>query len=179
MREGQKRNTARALRRNATDAEQTMWRLLRDRRLAGIKFRRQVPIGPYVADFASIAHRLVVELDGGQHAENSYDIRRDAFLASEGWRVLRFWNNDVMRNREGVLESIAQVVGPPPRGPNDPAPHNPPPGGANRPPPPSPASGRGKRSRADEGKLRCYPLASRMARSEIFDHAPTRSRKAR
>jgi len=109
-REGQKRNAARALRRNATDVEQIIWRLLRDRRLVGIKFRRQVPIGPYIADFASIPHRLVIELDGGQHADSLHDARRDAFLAANGWRVLRFWNNDVMANRDGVLQSIAQVA---------------------------------------------------------------------
>jgi very-short-patch-repair endonuclease len=110
MREGQKRNTARELRRNSTDAERTLWRLLRDRRLEGVKFRRQVPIGPFVADFASIAHRLILEIDGGQHAESPSDARRDAFLASEGWRVLRFWNNDVMQNRDGVQESITQAA---------------------------------------------------------------------
>ncbi len=110
MREGQKRDTARALRRNSTDAERAIWRLLRDRRLEGIKFRRQVPIGPFVADFASITHRIVVELDGGQHADSLADKQRDAFLTSEGWQVLRFWNNDVMRNRDGVLESIAQAA---------------------------------------------------------------------
>lgn len=110
MREGQKRDGARTLRRNATDAEGKMWRLLRDRRLVGIKFRRQVPIGPFVADFAAISHRLVVELDGSQHAESARDLRRDAFLAADGWHVLRFWNNDVMHNTKGVLESIVQVV---------------------------------------------------------------------
>jgi very-short-patch-repair endonuclease len=110
MREGQKRDLARALRRDATDTERIMWGLLRDRRLGGVKFRRQVPIGPFVADFASIAHRLVVELDGGQHANSATDARRDAFLADAGWRVLRFWNNDVTGNREGVLASIAQAV---------------------------------------------------------------------
>src|SRR6218665_3323502 len=76
MREGQKRDTARKLRHNATDAERMIWRLLRDRRLQGIKFRRQVPIGPFVADFASIEHRLIVELDGSQHAESSSDAPR-------------------------------------------------------------------------------------------------------
>ena len=110
MRGGQKRDTARTLRRNATDAERIMWRLLRDRRLSGIKFRRQVPIGPFVADFASIERRLVVELDGGQHSDNSADASRDAFLAANGWRVLRFWNNDVMQNRAGVLETIVRAV---------------------------------------------------------------------
>jgi very-short-patch-repair endonuclease len=108
MREGQKRDVARALRRNATDAEPIMWRLLRDRRLDGVKFRRQVPIGRFVADFASVDRRLVVELDGGQHAENPADILRDNLLVSRGWRVVRFWNNDVMKNREGVLESLQQ-----------------------------------------------------------------------
>ena len=75
MRKGQKRDAARTLRRNSTDAERATWRLLRDRRLAGVKFRRQVPIGPFVADFASIGHRLVVELDGGQHSDSSSDAR--------------------------------------------------------------------------------------------------------
>jgi 2-isopropylmalate synthase len=110
MREGQKRNVARALRRNATDAERIMWRLLRDRRLDGVKFRRQVPIGPFVADFASIELRLVLEIDGGQHAESRSDAARDRYLRANGWRVLRYWNNDVMKSREGVWESIQQAV---------------------------------------------------------------------
>jgi very-short-patch-repair endonuclease len=110
MREGQKRDTARALRRNGTDVERSMWGLLRDRRLGGAKFRRQFPIGPFVADFASIDYRLIIELDGGQHEESSSDARRDRFLNSAGWRVLRFWNNDVMRNREGILESISEAI---------------------------------------------------------------------
>lgn len=117
MREGQKRDAARALRRNATDVERIMWRLLRDRRLSGVKFRRQVPIGPFIADFASIKYRIVVELDGGQHAESASDARRDTFLAAEGWRVLRFWNSDAMSNREGVLESIMQALALTRRGP--------------------------------------------------------------
>ena len=110
MREGHKRDTARALRRNATDTEMIMWRLLRDRRFNGIKFRRQVPIGPFIADFASIERRLVIELDGGQHAESVTDRRRDAYLAADGWRVLRFWNNEVMANRDGVLECIFNAL---------------------------------------------------------------------
>jgi 2-isopropylmalate synthase len=110
VREGQKRDFARALRRDATDAERIIWRLLRDRRLDGVKFRRQVPIGPFIADFASIEHRLVVELDGGQHAESASDVSRDSFLTANGWRVLRFWNNEVTRNREGVWESIQHAV---------------------------------------------------------------------
>jgi very-short-patch-repair endonuclease len=87
-----------------------MWRLLRDRRLDNVKFRRQVPIGRFVADFASIEHRLVVELDGGQHAESSSDAGRDGFLPENGWRVLRFWNNEAMSNRDGVLEMTLQAV---------------------------------------------------------------------
>jgi very-short-patch-repair endonuclease len=81
VREGQKRDAARLLRRNATDAARPIWRLLRDRPLDGVKFRRQVPIGPFVADFASIEHRLVVELDGGQHAKSKSDAARDRFLS--------------------------------------------------------------------------------------------------
>ena len=110
MREGQKRDLARALRRNPSDVERIMWRLVRDRRFEGTKFRRQVPIGPFVADFASIEHRVVVELDGGQHADSAYDRRRDDFMRDAGWRVLRFWNNDVMKNREGVLLMLQQAV---------------------------------------------------------------------
>jgi very-short-patch-repair endonuclease len=106
MREGQKRNAARALRRNATEAEQSIWRLLRDRRLAGIKFRRQAPVGPFIADFAAIEHRLIVELDGGQHADSASDASRDRFLAENGWMILRFWNHEALANRDGVLETI-------------------------------------------------------------------------
>ena len=86
--------------------------MLRDRRFDGVKFRRQVPIGPYVVDFASVQHRLIVELDGGQHADSKTDAKRDAFLAAEGWRVLRFWNIDVLSNRNGVLEAIQLALTP-------------------------------------------------------------------
>jgi very-short-patch-repair endonuclease len=110
MREGQKREFARTLRRNATDAERSLWRLLRDRRLGDAKFRRQVPIGPFITDFASVTHRIVIELDGGQHAESRADATRDAFLAAAGWRVLRFWNNDLTQHRDGVLGRILAVV---------------------------------------------------------------------
>jgi very-short-patch-repair endonuclease len=109
VREGQKQNAARTLRRNSTDVERLMWRLLRDRRFADIKFRRQVPIGPYIADFASIQHRLAVEVDGGQHG-GAADERRDVFLAACGWRVVRFWNNDVLQNRSGVLERLLEIT---------------------------------------------------------------------
>src|SRR6185437_7190696 len=93
------RSRARAMRRTPTDAELRLWRLLRDRRLNGIKFLRQVPIGPYIVDFLCVGAKLIVEADGSQHAECNRDKVRDAYLASQGWRVLRFWNNEVLRNR--------------------------------------------------------------------------------
>ncbi len=88
-----------------------MWRLLRDRQLAGLKFRRQVPIGPFIADFACIEMRLVVELDGDQHAESCADAMRDALLRRHGWRVLRIWNADVRESPAGVLSQIAAAAG--------------------------------------------------------------------
>ena len=94
---------ARTLRRNATDAEKALWRLLRASQVAGVKFRRQQPIGPYIADFVSFSHRIVVECDGGQHCDDPADMERDAWFALQGFRTLRFWNNDVLANPEGVL----------------------------------------------------------------------------
>jgi very-short-patch-repair endonuclease len=111
MRDDQKRDVARVLRRDATDAERAMWRLLRSRRFAELKFRRQVPIGPYVADFACVSKRLIVEIDGGQHAQSDTDRRRDAYLKRDGWIVVRFWNNEVLENPEGVLLKIAVAAG--------------------------------------------------------------------
>jgi very-short-patch-repair endonuclease len=111
MRHGQKRDFARALRREPMAVERLMWRLLRDRRFGGVKFRRQAPIGPYVADFACPSHRLVVELDGGQHAESASDRRRDAYLAAHGWRVLRVWNAEVVENANAVLAKIGAEIG--------------------------------------------------------------------
>jgi len=102
---------ARALRANQTDAEARLWTGLRDRRLAGAKFRRQVAIGPYIADFTCFAARLIVELDGGQHAHDANaDAARTARLEGQGFRVLRFWNNDVLANTEGVLERILEAL---------------------------------------------------------------------
>jgi len=83
-----------------------IWLAVRNRRLGGFKFVRQETIGPYVADFVCRERKLIVELDGGQHSENNRDRVRDAFLAAEGYLVLRFWNNDVMKNRDGVLAII-------------------------------------------------------------------------
>ncbi|HTV27634.1 MAG TPA: DUF559 domain-containing protein [Xanthobacteraceae bacterium] len=107
------REHARELRRNSTKAEQVLWRAVRAHRLLGIGFRRQTPIGPYIVDFVSHAAKLVVELDGGQHYDNAHearDARRDRFLRSKGFRVLRFSNHDVMTNLEGVWDVIAAAV---------------------------------------------------------------------
>ncbi len=101
---------ARRLRRNSTDAERKLWKLLRDRQLMGVKFRRQVPVGPYVADFLCFEARLVVEVDGGQHAASGVDVDRTAHLEREGFWVLRLWNNDVLTNAEGVLAKIALAL---------------------------------------------------------------------
>ena len=98
---------ARRLRAQMTDAERLMWRQLRTHRFAGLKFRRQQPIGAYIVDFACFECHLVIEIDGGQHADAlDYDRQRDRWLASQGFKVLRFWNNDVMGNLEGVLEMV-------------------------------------------------------------------------
>jgi len=110
VRKGSKTSTARALRRRMTDAEQRIWYFLRGRHLVGFKFRRQHPIGPYVVDFVCLAHKLVVELDGGQHASDPNDLRRDAFLQRNGYRVLRFWNNEALSNTSVVCESILRAV---------------------------------------------------------------------
>ncbi len=111
MREEQKLGAARNLRRNQTDAETRLWRLLRAKRLAGVKFKRQVPVGPYVADFACVQQRLIIELDGSQHLDSDYDRVRTQYLDERGWRVLRFWNSDLSQNREGVLTVIADALG--------------------------------------------------------------------
>jgi len=94
-----------------TDAERKLWLALRDRRLAGFKFRRQVPVGPFIVDFLCYHARLVIEVDGGQHAESARDARRDQWLEANDFRVLRFWNNDVLTNTEGVLTVILDSLG--------------------------------------------------------------------
>jgi very-short-patch-repair endonuclease len=96
------------LRRNMTEAERVLWRELRHDRL-GCRFRRQHPIPPYIVDFACLEAKLVVEAHGGQHADSG-DRQRDAYLRREGWKILRFWNNDVLQNRTGVLQTIAAVL---------------------------------------------------------------------
>jgi very-short-patch-repair endonuclease len=97
---------ARTFRRTLTKPEFLLWRRLRDRQIEGFKFVRQEPIGPYYADFACRARRLIVEVDGGQHSENVKDIRRDRALAALGYRVVRIWNNEVLDNIDGVLEML-------------------------------------------------------------------------
>jgi very-short-patch-repair endonuclease len=97
---------ARDLRTNMTDAERRLWRTPRSRQLEGLRFRRQFHIGHYIADFACPDLRLVVEVDGGQHADSAYDAARDAWMQERGWTVLRFWNNEVMENPEGVFAAI-------------------------------------------------------------------------
>jgi very-short-patch-repair endonuclease len=101
-----KRTFAKTLRANATDAEVSLWRLLRSRRLASMKFRRQVPIGPWIVDFVSFEQRLIVEADGSQHAESEDDKRRDHDLSERGFRILRFWNNDILLRSQSIPEMI-------------------------------------------------------------------------
>ena len=129
---------AQALRQNQTNAEGLLWHYLRNKQLGGYKFRRQQPIGPYIADFACPSEKLLIELDGGQHAEQTAsDARRDKFLQEKGYRVLRFWNHEVFENCFGVLERIYAAL-----------PHHPPLEGGSKdaslsgrgsPPPPQPA----------------------------------------
>ena len=102
---------ARSLRKRQTDAEQRLWTRLRDRQLLGFKFRRQHLIGRYIADFCCAEARFVIELDGDQHAiDRASDAERTAILEREGYRVLRFWDNDVFQNLEGVLVRIAEAL---------------------------------------------------------------------
>jgi primosomal protein N' (replication factor Y) len=102
---------ARDLRRYMTKAELLLWYQLRDRRLSDCKFRRQHPIGPFVVDFACVEKSLIIEVDGGQHAESERDASRTKWLEDHGWRVLRFWNHDVLHQTETVLEGIRNAVG--------------------------------------------------------------------
>ena len=103
---GMPNQRVRQLRVDATDAERRLWGVLRDRRLAGFKFRRQHRLGPFIVDFICFESRLVIEADGGQHVDNAYDERRTAWLEQRGWRVIRFWNTDILTNIDGVQEMI-------------------------------------------------------------------------
>jgi very-short-patch-repair endonuclease len=101
------RQHARSLRSQQTDAEARLWYHLRAHRFLGLKFKRQQPIGPYIVDFICMQKSLVIELDGGQHAQaHAYDAQRSAYLEAQGFRVLRFWNNEVLNDTESVLDEI-------------------------------------------------------------------------
>ena len=105
---------ARELRKNLTDAEQRLWQKLKRRQIATVKFRRQQPIGPFIVDFVCFERRLIIEVDGGQHAEQAaYDEERTQWLKIQGYSVLRFWNNEVIHNLNGVLETVAQALSAP------------------------------------------------------------------
>ncbi len=119
------------MRSSQTDAESRLWQILRAKRFAGFKFKRQLPIDHYIAVFACIGSRLIIEADGGQHSECASDGRRDAYLTGQGFRILRFWNNDIFDNEEGVLTRIFDAL------------QSPLPARASR-ESPSPAEGRGE-----------------------------------
>jgi very-short-patch-repair endonuclease len=112
MRGANKGKTARArsLRKVENDAESALWSELRARRLGGYKFVRQLPIGPFFADFACREALLVLEVDGSQHADSEYDAKRNAFMNANGWSVVRFWNADVLREREAVLDTLIAIL---------------------------------------------------------------------
>ncbi|RWH71388.1 endonuclease domain-containing protein [Mesorhizobium sp.] len=108
------RANAKSMRRAMTDAELRLWNELRAHRLMGMSFRRQVPIGPYIVDFACSAHRLIIEVDGSQHGDAEHsrrDQERTAYLAASGWTILRFWNDDVIRDIDDVCQHIVIVAG--------------------------------------------------------------------
>jgi len=126
------RSRAKSMRSAPTEAEHRLWQILRAKRFAEFKFKRQLPIDHYIADFVCLAARVVVEADGGQHAENSSDARRDSYLRAQGFRILRFWNNEIFDNEEGVTARIFEAL------------HSPLPN-------PSPARGRGAFSGAPDG----------------------------
>ena len=125
------RNQAKSLRANMTEAERRLWYHLRAHRFAGMKFRRQAPVGPYIVDFASLKKNLIVEVDGSQHADSESDRRSTQWLEDQGFRILRFWNNEVLSNTGGVLEAIMIAA------------TNPSPGVSLRDAPPSPTGGEG------------------------------------
>ena len=115
-----------------TEAERRLWYFLRAHRFAGMKFKRQALIGRYIVDFVSFQRRLVIEVDGGQHAENEDDLRRTRWLEDQGFRIMRFWNNEVLSNTGGVLDAVMVAAA------------NPSPGTPLRGAPPSPTRGEGK-----------------------------------
>lgn len=111
MSEARTLSNAKTLRTNQTEAEHRLWYQLRARRFMGFKFKRQKPIGRYIVDFVCVEQRLIIEIDGGQHAEQvGYDRQRDAWLRGQGYAILRFWNNEVMQQLDGVLARIRQEL---------------------------------------------------------------------
>ena len=108
--EDKKSKIAQKLRNNSTDTEKYLWKYLRGRQLEGFKFRRQHPIGKYIVDFINLERKIIIEVDGGQHLENKKDELRDKWFEEQGYEVLRFWNNEVLTNIEGVLESIRKKL---------------------------------------------------------------------
>ena len=102
---------ARKLRHNMTEAEKVLWYKLRNKQL-GTKFRRQEPLGDYIVDFVCFEHKLIIEVDGGQHSENEQDVVRDQWFEKRGYKVLRFWNNDVLENIDGILKLVRKEVSP-------------------------------------------------------------------
>jgi very-short-patch-repair endonuclease len=101
------------MRREPTEAEAKLWSILRGQRLGGLKFKRQEQLGDYIVDFVCFGARLIVEADGSQHSESELDAVRDAWLTAQGFRILRFWNNDILGNPEGVARMIAEAALPP------------------------------------------------------------------
>jgi very-short-patch-repair endonuclease len=101
---------ARNLRKGQTEAEKVFWHSVKAKRFEGYKFKRQVPVGPFYADFVCEEARLIVEIDGGQHSENQKDLQRTAFLNSKGYEVVRFWNNEVLGNLDGLLSSLSLTL---------------------------------------------------------------------
>ena len=104
------RGIAKGLRKQSTDTERHLWKNLRNRQIEGFKFCRQQPVGRYVVDFVNFERKVVIELDGGQHALDAGDTIRDEWLRAEGYKVLRFWDNQVFSNLEGVLETIRDAL---------------------------------------------------------------------
>jgi very-short-patch-repair endonuclease len=119
------------MRANPTEAEKRLWSMLRDHRLAAHKLKRQQIVAPYIVDFVCLARRLIIEADGSQHADDKADVRRDAFLRAQGFRVLRFWNNEVLNDSSAVGDAIHAALS---------SPHPPKPSAWA---PPSPARGEG------------------------------------
>ena len=135
-------NRAKWMRSNPTEAERRIWSILRAKRFAGYKFKRQEVIEPYIVDYVCFATRTVVEADGSQHADSQYDLERDASLGGQGFSVIRFWNNEILAHTEVVANAIWHALH---------SPHPPLPPTASRRAPPSPAGGEGFMNGAYDG----------------------------